>query len=360
MSAVVPQFHATRCVRYRYRYSECRRCAQACPHEAIELGDDGVTLDRARCQNCALCTSACPTAALVPGNLPRVELLKRAIRQETFSFACAPSGLDADAVVPCLGALDAPTLAYLARRRIVAELRGNRHCAQCAHGAKGEAQLAANLEAVAFLRQGDASEQWAVPTLSAQDGAEGDRDFHANRRQFFRRLAGRSLDETPRANAADLPVPARAIRSGAWFLPETRELLHIVCKGPAGGTIHCGPQEALPLIKIELAHGCTACEACFRVCPTGAIQVRESTQDWTLTFQLDHCVACGVCLEVCQPGALRVAESFDARPGRAPATLRVLRKQRCTRCDRFFVSAESLENCPVCADDNDAFNMIFG
>ena len=39
-----PEFRAPHCTRYRYRYSECRRCADACPHNAIGLSDEGVTI----------------------------------------------------------------------------------------------------------------------------------------------------------------------------------------------------------------------------------------------------------------------------------------------------------------------------
>jgi Pyruvate/2-oxoacid:ferredoxin oxidoreductase delta subunit len=363
MTISAPGFHAERCVRYRYRYSACRRCAEACPHEAVELLDEGIRLDATRCQNCALCTAACPTAALGADNLPRLDLLRRAIKTERFSFACAPSGLTADAIVPCLGALDAAMLAYLAKRRIAVELHGSRHCAQCAHGAKGEAQLAAHLEAADALEAAAAPEAWLAATLAEAPGqADARPDFRAGRRQLFRRLIGRGVDEVARAAApaAELPVEEKAIRAGAWFVPEMRELLAIVCKRKDGEPFRIGPQAALPLMDIRLRQGCTACEACFRVCPTGALQIREENESWNLVFASDRCVGCGVCLEVCQPRVLYAAESFDATPEREPAVLRQLAKQRCNRCDRFFVSSESCETCPVCTDDADAFSAIFG
>lgn len=371
MTISAPGFHAERCVRYRYRYSACRRCAEACPHEAVELLDEGIRLDAARCQNCALCTAACPTAALGADNLPRLDLLRRAIKQERFSFACAPSGLTADAIVPCLGALDAAMLAYLAKRRIAVELHGSRHCAQCAHGAKGEAQLAAHLEAADALETAAAPEAWLAAALAeAPSQANAKPDFRAGRRQLFRRLIGRGVDEVARATApaADLPVEEKAIRAGAWFVPEMRELLAIVCKrkdacpeqSRRGEPFRIAPQAALPLMDIRLKQGCTACEACFRVCPTGAMQIREESDSWNLAFAIDRCVGCGVCLEVCQPRVLYAAETFDATPEREPAVLRQLAKQRCNRCDRFFISPEPCETCPVCADDEEAFSAIFG
>lgn len=371
MTVSIPEFHTDRCARYRYRYSECRRCADACPHDAVELLDVGIRLDSARCQNCALCTTACPTAALAAGNLPRLDLLRRAIKANRFSFACAPSGLAADAVVPCLGALDAAMLAYLAKRRIAVELHGSHRCAQCAHGARGEAQIAANIDAAEALEDGAAPEEWLAATFAeVEAGANGSKDFRASRRQLFRRLVGRGVDEVARAAAppAEFPVEEKAIRAGPWFVPEMRELLQIVCKrkdagpGPRSGgqPFQVVPHPALPLMDIRLKRGCTACEACFRACPTGAMQIREDNDGWNLVFLLDRCVGCGVCLEVCQPRVLYAAEAFDATPEREPAVLRQLAKQRCNRCDRFFVSPEPQETCPICADDQDAFSAIFG
>lgn len=362
MTVSAPGFHAERCVRYRYRYSACRHCMDACPHDAVELLDEGIRLDAARCQNCALCTAACPTAALGADNLPRLDLLRRAIKTERFSFACAPSGVAADAVVPCLGALDAAMLAYLAKRRIAVELHGSRHCAQCAHGAKGEALLAAHLESADALEAAAGPEEWLAATLADAPGqADAEPDFRAGRRQLFRRLIGRGVDEMARAAApATAPVEEKAIRAGAWFVPEMRELLAIVCKRKDREPFRIAPQAALPLMDVRLMQGCTACEACFRVCPTGAMQVREDDKSWNLAFAIDRCVGCGVCLEVCQLRVLYAAESFDATPERKPAVLRQLAKQRCNRCDRFFVSTEPCETCPVCTDDADAFTAIFG
>lgn len=360
----VPEFRASRCVRYRFRYSECRRCADACPHDAVTLSDEGISIDHARCQNCALCTSACRTEALVAGNLPRIELLKQAAKQSRFSFACAPSELAGDAIVPCLGALDPAMLAYLAKRGIATELRGSGHCLECPHGAEGALQLELNLEALALLHDANGEAAWAKVSLAAGE-AETRRphnEHRAGRRQLFRRLIGRGMHEVARSaeGTSDFPVPEKAIRAGAPFLTAQRELLQIVCKPAEGERFEVKPHAALPLMGLRIGPGCTACEACFRTCPTGALQIRESDTAWALTFQFDRCVACSVCLEVCQPGVLHEADEFDAAPLRQEVVLHRLRKQRCARCDRFFVSAESAEVCPVCADDEDAFSAIFG
>lgn len=331
----------------------------------MTVSDEGVRVASERCQNCALCTAACRTGAPVAGNLPRVELLKRAIKETRFSFACAPSGVAGDATVPCLGAIDAAMLAYLAKRRIEVELRGSHHCAACPHGATGAAQLALNLEGAEALRQAAQGESWVQAKVVAPEagrGSEPTSDFQPARRQLFRRLVGRGVDGVVRGapRAPESVAPEKAIRAGPYALPEMRELLQIVCKRRDGGGFTLRPHPALPMIGVRLAPGCTACEACFRVCPTGALDLAETETAWALTFEPDRCVACEVCAEACQPGVLRAAEEFDAAPGRGWVTLHRIGKQRCARCDRSFVSPEPHETCAVCADDAAAFTAIFG
>jgi ferredoxin len=257
-------------------------------------------------------------------------------------------------------------LAFLARRRIPVTLLGGWHCAECSHGREGAAQLALNLEALALLRAASQDESWSSVDLAEISDQpfrpKGKGAFSAGRRQLFRRFVGRALDEAVEgadAGAAP-PAPEKAIRAGAYFGTEQRELLQIVCERKDERPFRVKWHEALPLLQLSLKPGCTNCEACFRVCPTGALQIRENPGDWALIFHGDRCVACEVCMEVCQPRVLAAETEFDARPGQPERVLLSLCKQRCGRCDRFFVSPEPRPACGICEDDDDAFAAIFG
>lgn len=371
----MPDFRANRCTRYRYRYSACSRCSDACPHEAISLSDEGAALVADKCKNCGLCISACHTNAWTSPVFKPIDILREVIKKPVWSVACEPSGCSGDAVVPCLGALDAVWLAYLARRRIPLSLHGSGHCAACAHGKTGEAQLKLNLEGLDVLlqasTQGDdgVAPDWTMPVLApdtrhpkAREKTVGISAVAASRRHLFRRIfnpgAARPAAKTEAGETAK--VPATAIRAGAYSLPEQRELLQLVCQQKNERPFPVAPHQSLPLMQLSLQSGCTLCEACFRVCPTGALQIVENPGDWALTFQTDRCVACEVCLEVCQPRVLDAAPVFDARPEQAPITLISRLKQRCSRCDRHFVSPTPETTCPVCSDDQDAFSALFG
>ncbi len=359
-----PEYRASRCTRYRYRYSTCSRCADACPHEAVELNDEGIKISAAACQNCALCAAACPTEALLADNLPRIEVLKRATKLPQVTFACAPSELKGDEIVPCLGALDASMLACLTSRGIAVTLTGTQHCAECGHGVQGEGRISLNLEAVESLRRFVGNDKWAE--ISVPDESEtgpGKAGHSPSRRHLFRRFVGRGADHLthPVSAGEAQPVPLKAIRFAAPFSTAGRELLQILFNTPQETPSTLPVYAALLAAQVGIRPGCTACEACARACPTGAMQIKESTTAWQLGFEFTRCVGCGVCVEVCQPHVLYFkGEMENLAKSPEPVTLHALGKQRCARCDRFFISSVPEEICPICEGDNADFASLFG
>jgi len=379
----VPQIQATRCVRYRFRYSDCRRCERACPHEAIRLSDEGVAIAGESCRGCGLCVSACRTEAFGTASLAPLGLIEKARGQSSFSIACAACGADADAIVPCLGALGPALLAYLVKQGTELNLAGSGHCASCVHGASGSEQLALNLDALEALRVADAkglsgtlhaahsgmspsggrAGSWAGIALLDQKRGSADRgdERRAARRQFFRRFAtvGETAPHNPRAPPG-LAAPLRAIRAARVAPSAQRDLLQMLGLADVQAPLAAHP--SLPAGDLRLEPGCTGCEACARACPTGALQVRENAEAWALGFDAGLCVACGVCVETCKPRVLQLREEVAAArfAKRPPVALHGLPKRRCKRCDRSFVTETGSALCDVCAGDEQDFNAIFG
>ncbi len=359
----VPEIQATRCVRYRFRYSDCRRCEQACPHDAIRLSDEGATIANERCRHCGLCVSACRTEAFSTASLAPLGLIEKARGKSSLSIACAPCGADADAVVPCLGALGPPLLAYLVKQGTELNLAGSEHCTSCAHGTRGSEQLALNLDTVEALRVADGDGRWAGIALlhRKRRGANQGDERRAARRQFFRRFAsvGDQAPRNPQATRGPA-APLRAIRAARVAPGAQRDLLQMLGLADAQAPLAAHP--SLPAGDLCLEPGCTGCEACARACPTGALQVRENAAAWALGFEGGLCVACGVCVEACQPRALHLHEAVAAGrfAKRTAVALHARAKRRCTRCDRSFVTDTESALCEVCAGDAQDFDAIFG
>lgn len=361
---VGPSFRAERCVRYRYSYSECSCCADACPHEAIRLFDAGVEVLAGRCQSCALCVAVCPTEALTEKSVSAKTLLDIAADEKQLTIACAPSGIKGDAVVPCLGAINPVILADLSRRGIALQLAGTEHCAECAHAAKGPDLIQLHLAAREILCSAGSGGERAALTLQdaeSRKSLKNDGGHDAARRNLFRRFIGRGINQVMTEVADMPPAPLKAIRAAAPFLPERKEILNALYVEHGDEPVRVARHPALPAEDLRITSGCTYCEACIRVCPTGALQLLENNSAWRVIFFNERCVACDVCSEVCQPKVLRQCETEDICVNKQKARVLIgLPKQRCVRCDRVFVNDGNASICPICSGDDDDFVSIFG
>ena len=99
-----PVFNEARCVHDRVAGASCKACADACPVDALALGEDALELCVDACIGCMLCAAACPQEAIDSG-LPRLDaaLLRRG---KTAFLTCQHSGAGtAKQSVPCMHAL---------------------------------------------------------------------------------------------------------------------------------------------------------------------------------------------------------------------------------------------------------------
>jgi ferredoxin len=359
-----PGFRAERCVRYRYVYSECNRCAEACPHEAIRLFDAGGEVLAESCQSCGLCVGVCQTEALSQNGISADYLLKITAGSKQATLTCTPSQVAGagDVVVPCLGALHPVVLAELSLQGIAVELAGMEHCPDCAHAAKGPDLIRSNLAAHEILCSKSDPEKYASLSLRAETSEvtvkQGKLD--ESRRGLFRRIVGHSADVLAgKLEAA--PAPLKAIRAAAPFVPDRKALLTAMFADKGEAPFALPRHSAIPAEEWQVVSGCTYCEACVRVCPTGALQLLESNTGWRLAFLNERCVACDVCAEVCQPGVLRQTDTEEVVVNKQKGRLlAAVSKRRCTRCDRVFVNEGGGDVCPICCGDDDDFASIFG
>ena len=65
---------------------------------------------------------------------------------------------------------------------------------------------------------------------------------------------------------------------------------------------------------LSVADYCTACGACARYCPSGALSTRVVDGMFTHLFTPGMCVACGLCAQVCHSGALTRSYTSQSNP----------------------------------------------
>jgi formate hydrogenlyase subunit 6/NADH:ubiquinone oxidoreductase subunit I len=295
---------------------------------------------------------ACSTAVFHLPAFPTSELSKP--RDKTLTVACMQAQQEDAVRVPCLGDLEPVLLGALAQRGVAVTLYGADRCAACSNAPQGGACVEALIDAMDALAV-NASALWTTPVLGS--GSEK-LDYDAERRQLFRRFSNRAV-ESVRSVEGVASIPESAIRAAAHFVPPRRRLAESLLQGVSSQVDDSLLPVLLGVADIEPGTGpCTGCDLCARVCPTGALKVSELESQWALQFQIGQCVGCGVCIEACSSGALSLHQRW--RPmGDAAEVVHELNRYRCQVCGRYFVGVEA-ESCPVCEDDQESFDAIFG
>jgi ferredoxin len=327
----VPAVLPERCVADR----GCRRCVDMCPHDALQLKDHRVEVDKAHCTGCGLCLSACPADAITfPSNsVAELDAQIAALLDPTngelvprgILFVCRASipaleaaierGVRYDAgwlpvVVPCVGSLS-PTVflrCLAAGAAGVGLVTCEDRCPSQQHGIAAERvafcrellqRIGAPSNLVRFCPvDGDDSMAWALAPATAETSG-----FH---------LAD-TVSRYPSVAAEALLQLART-----YGAPPDLTLAH----------------EQSPFGVVELdAQACTGCEACTAACPTGALAVDRAGDAISIGFDAANCSACGICVPRCpevERGVLRLQPAVDLR--RLATGRTVVYQDRAPRC----------------------------
>jgi ferredoxin len=103
---------------------------------------------------------------------------------------------------------------------------------------------------------------------------------------------------------------------------------------------------------ISVSEDCTACGACERACPTGALTYSlHEFQGYDLKFLPVNCVACGICQQVCVPDAITIEPhpSFQyVFANQEPVVLIEGEITRCERCSAVMAKKTEVDLCPIC------------
>ena len=111
--------------------------------------------------------------------------------------------------------------------------------------------------------------------------------------------------------------------------------------------------DMLPWRGRSILEWCTACLACARRCPTGALRAEEEGRRRTISFEPALCTDCGLCERLCPEGAVAVEPPTSTQALISPRRTLVQRvAAECLGCGQAFWPRNAAErHCPVCSDE---------
>ena len=335
------------CLRYHDKAQQCRACSDICPAGAIEPGTPPV-LDADACQFCLACLPVCPTGAItaedeVPAlvrctqvlGARRVELLCQLNPEVTRGV---PGVEAAIRVRGCLGLGSGPPAAGVATSsRLscammpVTVVPGEAGSAVANQLVEAQATLALWGKERCLTLSGPADESWAPRPVYAADSPP------VSRRDLFHLRHNETQTEAPVAGG------------NHPFRERLRQIYALQKLGAPPPEQSTAPLPLPGFATLAVGEGCTACGACARVCPTGALSLAIDDDGFCLTVAPHACIGCGMCAHVCAPGP-RPGDSRLITTFRGPSVWELQQGAvaRCQRCRAPYPAATGSDFCAIC------------
>lgn len=353
------------CVRALSVNSICTQCCDVCPTAAINITGRLPSINQALCVGCAGCVSVCPTEALKLDDFSPTDFF--------FSFAADEENLvSCQKNVPCIAALSVEQLISFAQMKEGVVLDTG-HCSGCDIGERVLAVMANTVDNANYLLEAIESEYTVVcEPISYIDVSQSDEK--ADRRDFFKNFhlrgigKARSDFEKEIQRTTDEFVQYTTDSSHTQVLrtkkiTDRRKLFFTALKRfDVPSEFHVVQSDKIVFTSQKLLDEelCTACEMCYRVCPTGALtsDMRNSKID----FDPFLCVKCHLCHDVCEPDAITLSSSYNLKEWYVPSVqnLATYSVRRCNECDGLFSSVAGEKICRRCRLEEEEARELWG
>ena len=357
------QLDASKCVRSLSVESECNKCEVICPTNAIVVGEAPLpSINFSACVGCGGCDGACPNEALSLDDFSATNFFFEFIEDKENLISCKKN-------VPCISALSVEALISIAvlKKEVVLDMG---HCEGCELAHTCEKQIRQNQEEASYLLE--AMENDATITL--ENVAYVKNDAISKRRDFlnavnlktvgkvkheFENEVTKASDELTEHTLQNKDIALlkkkritdrRKILFTAIKRVETPSQFHIVDANEVSFTSQ----------KIMDEAKCTACQMCYRVCPTGALT--SDLKNSKIDFDPFMCIKCHICHDVCEPDAITLSGSYNVKEFFEPVVqnLVAFNVRRCDECNTVFSTNSDDKLCYRCKIEEEEAKALWG
>ena len=304
-----------RCLHTKYKYSDCEACFDICPVNAIKQTKPPM-LNIEDCINCLACLPICPMGAYRADDaIPSLLRCANRAQVDNIDLVCnyhsnpyegidgSELGIRLRGCLASLGSAAFLSLSLFNFKHITIRID---ECESCElHSLQTYIQR--NVKRAQFLLS-----IWDERTLTLSiannpkttsiERPLWDADNPPlSRRDLFRFASSQSRLAIARSLNKDVDSHKHLL--GQERKRELSAIDHLLKENPAN---HNFTLEGMGYSMLSITEKCNACEACARICPTGAISVKREENHFQLLFSPRTCISCDICQRICFVSAIEI------------------------------------------------------
>jgi ferredoxin len=355
------------CVRSKSVESECNNCELICPTDAISFVEQNPVpaINHSTCVECGACDAVCPNEALSLDDFKSHEFFFDFLEDKEDLISCRKN-------VPCIAAVNVENLISIAvlKKDIVFDMG---HCDECEIAHTCKEKIIANAEEASYLLE--AMENEATITLKNVKYEPKVESEESNRRDFFRlanlKTVGhahkkfedeikKATDELTEHTLAKTDIELLRQKK----IPAKRKLFYTAIKRvekPSQYHVIDANEVTFTSSKLLDIDKCTACQMCYRICPTGALS--SDLKNSKIDFDPFLCIKCNLCHDVCESNAITTSPSYNIKEFFEPSVINLVTfdVKRCNECNVIFSTNDpDVKLCYRCKAEEEEARELWG
>ena len=351
------------CVRSLSVDSECNKCEVVCPTNAIVVGTNPLpSINFSACVTCGACVGVCPNEALGLDEFSTTNFFFDFVESSENLISCRKN-------VPCIAALSVEHVISMAvlKKEIVFDVG---HCESCEIAPTCYKRIVEIHEEASYLLEAmENSSEIKLEKVSYEETTKS-----TDRRDFLNTLNLNTVAKVKHSfesevqKASDELVEHTLGKSDIALLkkksiPDRRKIFFTAIKRvekPSQFHIIDATEVTFTSQKLMNEEACTACQMCYRVCPTGALT--SDMKNSKIDFDPFLCIKCSICHDVCEPDAITLATSYDIKEFFEPTVQNLVsfKVKRCDECSVIFSTNSNDRMCYRCKTEDEEARVLWG